>query len=526
MKKMLTILVIVIAIGGLGTAAYLQFGPQRVGAAAATTGQTATVTRGALAATVSGAGNIAAHQQVNLNFLQSGTVQQVLVQAGSRVQAGQVLAQLDDSNLQLQLQNAQVNLKIAQDKLAQTKNPTTTQDIANARSQVDAAQAAYNKVAAGATSTDIAAAQSQVASAQAAYNAAVKSAGTSNSQLDASAAALEKAQVALQQAQSAYDRVASNPGIGAMAQSATLQSATIDYNQAKANYEALQATVGTNATSTVQSAQSQLEQAQANLAKLKNQVTKDDLTTAQATVTQAQNNLQKLLAPPDVNALDIAQNGVDQAQIAVKQAQLQVQQAQIIAPFAGTVTAVNVTVGQGTASAGTSGAIQLADLDNLEISVNMAETDVSRIKTGQQAQVTLDALPDAALTGVVTQIAPAGVLTQGVVNYPIVVTVHNAPATVKTGMTANLNIVTDQRTDVLMVPNRAVRTQGRQKIATVLFEGQEMQVPVTTGLANDTMTEITTGLKEGDVVLLTTTTTSTQNRGGGGRPGFVGGFGG
>ena len=119
-----------------------------------------------------------------------------------------------------------------------------------------------------------------------------------------------------------------------------------------------------------------------------------------------------------------------------------------------------------------------------------------------------------------TQIAPAGVLSQGVVNYPVTVSLIPPFDGVKTGMTASPNIVVEQRDNVLMVPNRAVRSQGRQRFATVMFEGQAMQVPVQTGLSNDTMTEIVSGLKEGDTVVLTSTTTTNQFRGGG--PGFGG----
>jgi membrane fusion protein, macrolide-specific efflux system len=156
----------------------------------------------------------------------------------------------------------------------------------------------------------------------------------------------------------------------------------------------------------------------------------------------------------------------------------------------------------------------------LQVVVNLAEIDSVRVKDNQAAQISLDALPDLALDGKVTQIWPAGVLTQGVVNYPVTVQLTNPPASVKTGMSANVNIVVDERDNVLMVPNRAVRAQGRQKLATVLFEGQQMQVPVQTGLSNDTMTEITSGLKEGDTVVLNTTTTQQPRTGGGfGGPG-------
>jgi HlyD family secretion protein len=525
MKKVLIPIAILVVVGVLGVGAYLRFGAGRAQNAAASNLSTAAVQRGTLTATISAAGNVTAKQQADLSFGQAGTVNAINVQVGDRVKAGQVLAALDSADLELQLRNAQVNLKNAQDKLAQTKNPSTVQDIASARAKIDATQAAYDKTVAGASQSDLAAARASVASAQAAYNAAVKSAGTSKSQLGASAATLEKAQIALQQAQSAYDKISWRSDAATTSQAATLQSATIDFQQAKANYEALAATTNSDASSRVAQASSSLQQAKANLIKLQTQVTQSDIVSAQATLTQAKNDLDKLLAGPDANSLDIAQNGVEQAQIALDQAKLKLQQAQIVAPFDGVVTLVNIKLGQNAGS--NQAAIQLADLDHLEIVVNMSEVDVNRVKDGQSAQITMDALPDALLQGTVTQIAPAGVLSQGVVNYPVTIALTPPIDGVKTGMTASPSIIVDQRDNVLTVPNRAIRTQGRQKFATVLFEGQQMQVPVQTGLASDTATEITSGLKEGDeVVLNATTTTQTRSGGGsgfGGGPGFFGG---
>ena len=65
------------------------------------------------------------------------------------------------------------------------------------------------------------------------------------------------------------------------------------------------------------------------------------------------------------------------------------------------------------------------------------------------------------------------------------------------------------------MPNRAIRTVNKQKVVTVLFEGQQIQIPVQVGLSGDSTTEIVSGLKEGDVVVLTTTTTKTTTSGGG-----------
>lgn len=526
MKKTLGIILIVIVVGALAVGAYLRFGVSR--STTATSVPTAAVQRGTLAATVNSAGNVTAHQQADLSFAQGGTVKSVDVQVGDHVKAGQALAELDAADLDLQVRNAEVNLKVAQDKLAQTQNPTTAQDISSARAKLESAQAAYGKLAAGADKADLAAAQAQVASAKAAYDAAVNSAGTSNSQLVSAAAAFEKARIALQQAQSAYDKIAWRGDAAATSQAQTLQSATIDYDQAKSAYESQVATAGSSAASSVAQARSQLQQAQTNLSKLQNQVTAADLAAAQATLTQAKNDLAKLLAGPDANALDISQNAVEQAQIGLDQARLKRQQAQIVAPFDGVVTQINIKLAQNAGSS--AAAIQLADLDHLEIIVNMSELDVNRIKTGQKAQATLDALPDATLTGTVTQIAPAGVQTQGVVNYPVTVGLDASSAGVKTGMTASLNVIVEQRDNVLMVPNRAVHSalgsagrsgsNGRQRYVTVMFEGQPMEVPVQTGLSNDTMTEIVSGLKEGDAVALSTTTTAQT---GGGAGGFGGG---
>ncbi len=518
MKKALTGAGIVVLVLAITAGVYLR--TRAAGGPATSNAATATVQRGSLAASVNAAGNITAHQQADLSFGQSGQVRRVDVQVGDRVKAGQVLAELDTANLALQVRNAQVNLKVAQAKLAQAKNPTTEQDIVTARAKLDSAQAAYNNLKAGASQADLAAAQAQLASAQASYDAAVKSASTTNSSAASAAAAFEKARIALEKAQGDYDKVSWRGDVAASSQAQALQSATIDYESAKAAYDAQIATSASSANSSVAQARSQLQQAQSNLAKLENQVTEADLAASQAQLTQAKNDLDKLLAGPDANALDIAQSGVDQAQIALEQAQLQLAQSQIVAPFDGVVTQVNTKLAQ---NAGSTSAIQVADLDHLEIVVNLAEVDVNRSKVGQDAVVTLDALPDVTLQGKVSQIAPAGVMTQGVVNYPVTIAVTDPGEGVKTGMTANLNIIVDQRDDVLTVPNRAVRTQGRQKMVTVLFEGLNIPVAVQTGLSNDSATEITSGLKEGDVVLLSTTTTATQNRGG---PAFIGGFGG
>jgi multidrug efflux pump subunit AcrA (membrane-fusion protein) len=91
-------------------------------------------------------------------------------------------------------------------------------------------------------------------------------------------------------------------------------------------------------------------------------------------------------------------------------------------------------------------------------------------------------------------------------------------------MTANVTIVVEQRDNILLVPNRAVKTSGKQKIVNVVVDGKPTPVNVTLGMSGDTQSEVVSGLNEGDVVVVQQTTTTTSGGGGFGGPG--GGFGG
>jgi multidrug efflux pump subunit AcrA (membrane-fusion protein) len=526
------LVVIVVVAGGI----FLRVGPLGgdTANAAATGLQTATVQLGTLSATVNASGNVESGQAVALSFGQSGIVQEINVQVGDHVKTGQVLAVIDTRDLEYQLHTAQVNLQTAEDKLTEAKIPYTAQDIDDARAAVDAAQASYDNATAGALPTDIAAAQAAVASAQAAYDSAVKSAGAPNSSLATDQATLQKDLAALQQAQVAYNKQSAHADVGMSGAAANLQTATIAYQTALANYEQLATTSGSTSSSQVAAAASTLQQDEATLDNLQTEVTQPVIEAAQATLDTAKNNLAKELAGPVTATVDLAEVTVEQDKVAVQQDELNLQEAEVVAPFDSTVTAINVSVGQsdGTAAVNVtpgqasavsgSGAIQVANLNDLQIVVNMAETDIVNVKVGQPVEITLDAVPDLALNGKVSQIVPAGTISSGVVSYAVTISLINPPSSVKTGMTADLNVIVQQHSNVLMVPNRAVHTSGRTKTVTVLYEGQQIQVPVQTGLSNDTMTEITSGLRQGDVVVLTASTAaSTSNRGPGGPGGMI-----
>ena len=472
--------------------------------ATATGPGTTPVTRGNLTAAVAGSGSVAAEQTVNLAFQTGGMVTDVLVKEGDTVKTGQALAKLDDRALQLQVTNARSALESAQARLAQAQQGNAKpEDIAAAEAQVTSAQATYDKVAKGPTAADLASAQAAVSSGQAAYSAAAKSAGTSSSQLESAAATLQKAEASLQQAQANYDRVAGNPDIGRRPESLSLQSATIDYQQAKANYNALSQTTGTDAQSKIASAAAQLALAKANLARLTPAA--EDLTVAKANLDQAKATLARLTAKATATDLQIQQAAVTQAEQALKQAQLNLDNATLTAPFAGIVAQINIVPGSGAGTA--TPALKLINRDPLHVDLKLSENDVAQVQLGQPIRLTIQSLGGWGTDGKVSYIAPAADTSNGIVTYAVRVSFPDNDPKVKVGMTADLSIVTAQKDNVLLVPNTALLPKGTGRVVQVPTTDAQgrpaspREVEVKTGLTDGTMTEILSGLSEGQQVI-------------------------
>src|SRR4030095_7894149 len=97
------------------------------------------------------------------------------------------------------------------------------------------------------------------------------------------------------------------------------------------------------------------------------------------------------------------------------------------------------------------------DLTRMQVDTNVSEADVGRVQVGQAAQFTVDAYPGQIFRGTVTSIRKAPINVQNVVTYDVVIGVANPDLKLFPGMTANVKIMIDQRTDVLKVPNAALR---------------------------------------------------------------------
>ena len=247
-----------------------------------------------------------------------------------------------------------------------------------------------------------------------------------------------------------------------------------------------------------------------------------DVQSAQASLNQAVANLQLKQAGATAQDLIVAQAAVDQAAAQLEQAKSNLAGAVLTAPFTGVVAAVGANPGEQVGSS--SIPVTLVDTRQVRVDVVVDETDVAKVQPGQQATLTLDALPGQRIPGTVSVVAPTGTVTQGVVNYSVQIQVDPAQAPgIRPGMTATAQIITQSKADVVYVPNRALRTQGRTRTVEVLdAEGKTSTRPVQVGLANDQITEILNGVQPGDRVVIPTTTTAAVRAPGG----LGGGFGG
>ena len=212
------------------------------------------------------------------------------------------------------------------------------------------------------------------------------------------------------------------------------------------------------------------------------------------------------------------------AKATVQSYQNTVNNAAIIAPFDGTITNIMVNAGE-MVNNGTN-AVQIDNLEMLMITIDVSEVDINNIKAGQNVDITFDALPGKTFHGTVSKVSNAGDSSSGLVQFSITITITDADESIKPGFSATASIITNQVTNVLMVPTSAIQKgQNRSFLIIRGLDGNPSIVPVAIGAASDSMTQvISEQIKEGDVVLVPVSDgTTTSLRGGFGMYGILGG---
>ena len=218
-----------------------------------------------------------------------------------------------------------------------------------------------------------------------------------------------------------------------------------------------------------------------------------------------------------------AQVGVDTAKL--KQARAQVQQSQaslqqleeqlgyttIVAPMDGMILSRDVEMGDAVSSIlvlGSTATLVMTEGDTSEVYVQgkVDEADIAHVYLGQPARIKVESFRDRLFNGKVTKIAPMGVEKDNVTTFEVRVSINNPGGELKANMTANAEILLDEHKGVLTVPENAILYDNQRNASVQIPDKHQKEgfrkIPVTVGLSNGSVTEIVSGLKEGDQVVL------------------------
>jgi HlyD family secretion protein len=419
--------------------------------------RSAVVERGTMFVAVSASGSIEPQTRVGLAFEVPGQLAEVLVEVGDLVDVGDELARLETRQLALQVQQAQATLALAEAQLAQLQAGPRPAEVAAAEANLQAVQAQLSAAVANRDEIEGGVGAAQIASAE---------------------AQVASARLELEVAQDRYDTIAEE-----------------GTQKEQANYQ-------------LYTAKQAFAAAQAELDKLLAGADEDEVRAARAEVgaasaqrDAAQAQLDLLLAGTPEEQIADAEAQVAQAQAALELAELSLRQAVLRAPFDGIVAGVNISAGE-RASVG-SPAVELLDTSGFRIVVSVDEIDVGRLSEGKTAQVTLDAFPDALITGTVESIASIPMLEGGVVYYDVAIELAPTDVPIRADMTANATIVVEELADVLTIPTWVVRVDRDAGQAYVHRKaGDEVErVDVVLGVRYEGVVQILDGLSEGDEIV-------------------------
>ena len=181
----------------------------------------------------------------------------------------------------------------------------------------------------------------------------------------------------------------------------------------------------------------------------------------------------------------------------------------------GTPTPAGETIVQGISAA--QSLLTIADMKNMEIKALIDETDIGKVKVGQQVTFTVDAQADKTFTGKVTKVSRSATTSSNVVYYPVYIAVDAPKDLLFPTMTARVSLTIGERKNVLVVPLAAIKEENGQKTVDVSVNGKKQSVVVKVGLADDENIEIITGLNEADQIVIPVAkakTTTQQSQGG------------
>lgn len=521
----------------------------------------ATTEKGTVISSITGSGQVSAYNQIDLKPKASGDVIYVGVTNGQEVVAGTLIAELDASDAQKAVRDAEVNLastKLSLDKvlqpadtlsLLQTENALAqaTSDLSksydNGFNSVSNAFLNLPTVMTGMQDILYGATLNRSQDNLSAYTDMVKD-------YDDKVLVFKSDTVAkYQNARDMYDKsFADYRSLSRLSSHDDIEKMVAQtYETTRAVAEAVKSTNdmlgfvkdrlverSKNVPGTLTTHQNLLATytGQTNSALVDLLAIQNTITTSKYSLAEKTESLSKLKAGADTLDIQSSQLSLKQRENALLDAQENLSHYFVRAPFSGTIAKLDVKKGD-PISASTVVATLITKQMIAEISLN--EVDAAKVKVGQKATLTFDAVDGLTIAGDVAEIDTVGTVSQGVVTYMVKIAFKTQDDRVKSGMSVSTAIITNMKQDVLMVPNSAIKTQGGisyveifdtplvAPVSGAASGGANASVPsvtpprqqtVETGLSNDTMTEIVSGLTEGQQVvartIVATTATATQ----------------
>ncbi len=431
----------------------------------APTYQFVTVRQESIAETVSVTGNTTPLRSVSLGFQNSGTIARVYRELGARVSAGDVIAELNTANLSAALQQTQAAYNAAVASRSSTSLPETGTQARNAY------LSAYTTL-----DTLIKNDVDTFFGGPTVYGPQLLIIAPNDY------GELSKERTALTYEMQVYQQ--SLAGASSSDPSTLLASATAVARDVSNFLDTLAVVAnasGSNVTATQLTALA---------------TARTGVTTLLATLSSARDTY----LTKSVGATSLADASVEQAAAGVAAAQANFQGTRIVAPISGVLTQQDAKVGQ-LASPGTP-LVSIIGSSGFEVDAGVSETDVGKLTVGNAVTMTLDAFPNETFAGSVFYIAPAQTNTQGVISYQIKISFNKADPRLKSGLTANIDIQTKQKDNVLILPQYAILQNDAGTFVETLENNAVKQNPVTLGIADQKGdVEIISGVSLGEQVL-------------------------
>ncbi len=342
-----------------------------------------------------------------------GEVLEVFVDIGDLVEEGQELLRLDTTQLDWGVQRAEIALELARIALLEINEQSSESELAVAKANLELAETNLAKLeAGGGTEAEVAALQARANAAWARYNEIL--AGLSEARLQQLSAQVERAQLAVTQAQRAYNQVSWRDDVGGTPQAANLHRVTIDLNVAQAIYD--EATQPPR-VSEVQGALAAAQQAQHALNELEEGVSEVDFAVGRARVKSAEATVMRIQEL--THSQKSAELRVSQALISLEEAQQRRDKAQVRAPFTGVVLALNAEEGQMIGGSSTVGVI--GDASSLELIVGIPQDQVLTMSVGDPVRITRYGSDEISVLSTISKISPISLPGKGNSTFPVTI---------------------------------------------------------------------------------------------------------